>query len=120
MNQPLPVIGSVTLLTKYICDSEKLATNAAKYGALSVPGVCVTIRWSVTVDRETRRPDLTFDWVESGGPPVQAPSRKSFGTKLIEMGLSGAVGSEVTLDYRPDGLRCHLTASLTELQVDDD
>ncbi|KAB0676290.1 GAF domain-containing protein [Aureimonas leprariae] len=98
----------------------ELATNAGKYGALSAAGGHVDVSWSVAADPETRRPVLTFEWREVGGPPVTPPDRKSFGTRLIEMGLSGTTGGTAALDYASDGLRCRITASLAELQAEDE
>ena len=71
----------------------ELATNAAKYGALSAPGGVVTVVWTV---QET---GLALIWQEEGGPPAQAPSRKGFGSKLI----AGSV-KELTYDWREEGL----------------
>jgi two-component sensor histidine kinase len=56
--------------------------------------------------------DLELNWSESGGPPVTAPSRRGFGTRLIERGLSAELRSKVTLDFRPEGLRCTISAKL--------
>lgn len=53
-----------------------------------------------------------LDWTGSGGPPVTPPSRRGFGTRLIERGLSGG---SATSDYRPGGLACTLTAPLAGL-----
>jgi two-component sensor histidine kinase/PAS domain-containing protein len=71
----------------------ELATNAVKYGALSVPGGQVTVRSRLMGDR------LVVDWVESGGPPVQAPERRGFGSRLLEQGLAGELSGDVRLDY---------------------
>jgi two-component sensor histidine kinase len=61
----------------------ELATNAVKYGALSVPGGRVALRWHLEAD------DLLVCWREAGGPAVTAPVRLGFGSRLIDMGLSG-------------------------------
>ena len=63
---------------------------------------------------------LCLRWRETGGPPVVAPTRRGFGTRLIEMGLAGSVGGSVDLDYSREGLSCRIKAPLTELQSDDD
>ncbi len=96
----------------------ELATNAAKYGSLSVPEGQVEVAWSVAADPATRLPTLTVEWRETGGPPVAAPTHRSFGTRLIEMGLGGTGGGTSDIDYAPTGLTCRIVAPLTELQRD--
>jgi two-component sensor histidine kinase len=76
----------------------ELVTNAAKYGALSEPGGQVDLTWSVLRDREPR---LRLRWQESGGPVVKPPTRKGFGTTLLEGALSNAVAR---IAYDRDGL----------------
>ena len=56
-------------------------------------------------------PTLVIDWAESGGPPVSPPEREGFGSRLIRRGL-GDRGGKVELDYRPEGLRCRIEATL--------
>ena len=80
----------------------------------------VRVGWTVDVDPATRHPAIALEWVETDGPPAVPPTRKGFGTRLIEMGLSGSTGGQTDLDYAPGGLRCRITASLTELQADDE
>ncbi|MCJ2133074.1 PAS domain S-box protein [Methylobacterium sp. J-026] len=93
----------------------ELATNAIKYGALSTPHGTVRIDWSITgaAGAETVR----LGWRESGGPPVAAPSRKGFGSRLIERGLAGAVGGAVRLGYPVEGAVCELIAPLKGFEV---
>jgi PAS domain S-box-containing protein len=88
----------------------ELATNAAKYGALSTAGGQVRVAWSVTDSEAGRRLELV--WRESGGPPVTPPTRTGFGTRLIQRGLSIELGGEVTLDYRREGLVCTVRTRL--------
>jgi two-component sensor histidine kinase len=90
----------------------ELATNAAKYGALSVPDGRVAIDWTVRCDGDTEALDLT--WAERGGPPAVEPTQKGFGSRLIRMGLSGSGG--VTLHYGPDGLTMQATAPLYQIE----
>ena len=82
----------------------ELATNAAKYGALSSPDGKVRISWHVT-----RAPDGTpmchLSWEESGGPPVVRPSARGFGRVVIERTVARALHGEVSIDYAPSGLR---------------
>jgi len=85
----------------------ELATNAAKYGALSVPSGCVVIRWEVT--REVTlgdTPRLALRWQEKGGPSVAVPTRRGFGTRMIERSLATDVGGDVQLIYAPTGVVC--------------
>lgn len=77
----------------------ELCTNTTKFGALSVPAGHVDIAW--TLDTEAQRLRLT--WTESGGPVVQAPEKRSFGTRLIET-LGRQLKGEVHLTYLPAGL----------------
>ncbi|ALN75713.1 PAS domain S-box protein [Aureimonas sp. AU20] len=111
-------IGPKAALTLALIMHE-LATNAVKYGALSVPEGRVHVAWVVDIDETTKLPTLALSWREVNGPPASPPTRKGFGSRLIEMGLSGSTGGSVELDYASDGLKCRIRASLTELQADD-
>lgn len=83
----------------------ELATNAAKYGALSVPGGRVRLDW-----RLNGRPGpLTLRWRESGGPPVQEPSRRGFGRHLIESNLSYEIDGLVRLNFPTTGVEFDVT-----------
>lgn len=108
-------IGPKTALSLSLMLHE-LATNAAKYGALSVRSGCVRMDWSV--QKSGCEDVLHFTWREQGGPAVQPPSRKGFGSRLIQRGLAGQIGGEVQLAYEPSGVVCRLTAPLTALQAD--
>jgi PAS domain S-box-containing protein len=88
----------------------ELATNAAKYGALSTPKGLVTVGWEVSRRSGERR--LRLCWTEQGGPQVRRPSRRGFGSRLIERSVRGELGGELDLDYRPEGLRCEITTPL--------
>jgi two-component sensor histidine kinase len=83
----------------------ELATNAVKYGAWSAAEGRVEVAWTV------RDKALTLTWRESGGPEVSEPSRKGFGSRLIHQ-LAGQLGGEVRKDWRPEGLRVEVTATL--------
>jgi PAS domain S-box-containing protein len=90
----------------------ELATNAAKYGALSVGGGHVEITWSVV---DGFKPDrLHFCWREVGGPAVTKPTRTGFGSKLIERVLAREIDGTVDLDYRTEGVVFTAIASLPE------
>lgn len=86
----------------------ELATNAAKYGALSREGGIVCIRWHGSPD--TVR--FKLQWREEGGPDVVIPTRRGFGSKLIERLLAAELNGEVRLDFAPSGLICDVDASL--------
>ncbi len=85
----------------------ELATNAAKYGALSTEEGCIRIRWRVDETSE-RVPIVRLTWAEEGGPPVIPPSRRSFGTRMISRAFTGEPGGGADLRYDPDGLKCEL------------
>jgi PAS domain S-box-containing protein len=84
----------------------ELATNAAKYGALSNGSGRISIAWRLVEDSPKT---LSLTWTESGGPAVVAPSTKGFGSHLLEKGLAQELDGQVTMDYRPEGLRMELT-----------
>ncbi len=81
----------------------ELATNAAKYGALSAAGGYVDLTWQ-------QGPDgwITLRWTEAGGPPVQEPKRRGFGSRVIQR-MIGQLQGEARFDWRPEGLVCEIT-----------
>ena len=81
----------------------ELATNAAKFGALSVAGGSVTVCWTQVNDTLAK-----IEWVESGGPPVSKPQRRGFGTDLIEKIVAHELRHPVDLEFQPEGVRCTL------------
>jgi two-component sensor histidine kinase len=81
----------------------ELATNAVKYGALSRAAGRVSVQWQADAGM------LRLDWEESGGPPVVPPTRKGFGSRLLEELVVGDLGGHTTLDYAPSGLRYGIT-----------
>ncbi len=91
----------------------ELATNASKYGALSVPRGRVSIRWTLTTGN---LPNLSLRWQENHGPSVLPPTRRGFGTKLIERSLASDLGGHVRLNYDPSGVICGIEAPLREHQ----
>ncbi len=86
----------------------ELATNAAKYGALSVAGGKVMIRWERGEDRAAETEWAEVEWQETGGPPVATERRRGFGTELIEKVVAHELRQPVTLDFALDGVRCVL------------
>ena len=91
----------------------ELATNAVKYGCLSVDAGLLHVVWHIEDVSEGER-DLVVVWKEAGGPEVHPPTRKGFGSRLIQMGLTGTGGVE--LSYQPSGFVATIRASLSELQ----
>lgn len=91
----------------------ELATNAAKYGALSVPTGRVNISW-----RRLPPSDgwgLEVDWAESGGPAVAEPVHRGFGMLVIERNLVRSLDAEVSLTFAPEGLRCRIAIPAANL-----
>lgn len=86
----------------------ELTTNAAKYGALSVPGGRIEIHWR-PVHADNDRPMLGIDWIEKDGPAVESPAQRGFGSKLIEGSIAAELGGTARLAYEPQGLRCEIT-----------
>lgn len=86
----------------------ELATNAAKYGALSVAGGQVTIRWQRGEDAAAETEWAEVEWQERGGPPVATQRRRGFGTELIEKVVAHELRQPVTLDFALTGVRCVL------------
>jgi two-component sensor histidine kinase len=84
----------------------ELATNATKYGALSCPEGRVSLKWHV------RDGTLHLDWEESGGPRVVPPTRKGFGSRLLEQLVVGDLGGYTKLDYAVSGVRCNIAVSV--------
>lgn len=80
----------------------ELATNAAKYGALTTPEGKLIVRWSL-VDGGAR-----VEWTETDGPPVPAERNRGFGTELIEKIVANELKHPVELRFEPDGVRCTL------------
>ena len=88
----------------------ELATNAAKYGALSQPSGRVRLTWK---ELGNSSGSLVIEWTERGGPPVKKPAQQGFGTKLIEL-MAGQLGGKVSLAYEVEGLVCRIEIPLVE------
>jgi PAS domain S-box-containing protein len=91
----------------------ELTTNAIKYGALSVATGCVRVTWRLVLVSEVER-RLILHWVEEGGPAARTPTRRGFGSRLIETSLRGELGGTSRMTFEPDGLKCQLEVSLAE------
>ena len=88
----------------------ELATNAAKYGALSVGDGRVVVTWNSTPDGR-----LVLCWNETGGPPVTVPIHEGFGTRVMGKMVQQSSG-EVRFDWRPEGLACEVAMSIKAAQ----
>ena len=84
----------------------ELATNAAKYGALSAPDGHVLLRWRTGERDGARR--LEIDWEEAGGPQLKKPSRRGFGSRLIERVIEKELHGSTHIDFASTGLRCRI------------
>jgi two-component sensor histidine kinase len=94
----------------------ELATNAAKFGALSVKDGCVSVRWEHLRDAETL---FCVWWEESGGPTVRPPTRSGYGTSTIRHLIPYELGGRVDIVYAPSGLRCTLEIPARWLELPD-
>jgi PAS domain S-box-containing protein len=83
----------------------ELATNAVKYGALSVDTGRVSVVW-----RERPEGGFVLDWTETGGPPVDPPTRRGFGSTLLDQVTGRELGGEASVQYRTSGVRARLIA----------
>jgi PAS domain S-box-containing protein len=91
----------------------ELMTNAVKYGALSIEGGDISLKWQAS---EGQSPTLDIIWQETGGPAVQAPSRRGFGTRLIERCVERDLGGELDLIFEPSGILCRMSLPYEELR----
>lgn len=91
----------------------ELATNAAKYGALSIPEGRVALGWIALPDGR-----VEIAWRESSGPPVAPPRAEGFGSTLIRNAFAAAGSTEVVIDYEPEGLCCRMRFSPASAQQD--
>jgi two-component sensor histidine kinase len=89
----------------------ELATNAAKYGALSTPSGRVDLSWGV--EQTGERHTLHLRWLEQGGPPVTPPVRQGFGTRLLERGIQAELQGTTSIRYSRSGVECAIEIPLT-------
>jgi len=90
----------------------ELATNAGKYGSLSAPGGLVTVTWTTRIKDKGRW--LYLQWTETGGPAVEPPTRRGFGSRLIEEGVPYELDGEVTHEFPRSGVTCTIDVPLDE------
>jgi two-component sensor histidine kinase len=83
----------------------ELSTNATKYGSLSVPRGMVAIRWEAEQNR------VRLEWRELNGPPVAAPVRRGFGSRLLKTAFPAECG-DASIAFDPDGVRCTVQFAL--------
>ena len=95
----------------------ELATNAGKYGALSVPEGQVDVQWKAFT--RGNQPWLELDWTERGGPEVKPPQRRGFGSRLISEGITYELGGEVSLDFPLTGVSCRILIPISDPEVGD-
>ena len=95
----------------------ELASNAAKYGALSTTAGQLTVAWDILPGAgapEAEPALLKLTWTEAGGPAVSPPTRRGFGTTLIERALTHEIDAEVSREFLTGGLLCTIAVSLTD------
>jgi PAS domain S-box-containing protein len=90
----------------------ELATNSAKYGSLGASTGRLSVSWQWEVGAE---PCLLFRWVENGGPPVIPPTRRGFGSVVLQSSIEGQLKGAVHLDWRAEGLVCELLLPSAEV-----
>jgi len=91
----------------------ELATNAVKYGALSNEEGRVEITWHLSEPQADGSTHFNFRWREVGGPPVQKPVRRGFGTALLQRALVPYFDGKISTDFRPDGLIFEIDAKVS-------
>jgi PAS domain S-box-containing protein len=106
---PSVTVSTRTAITLALAMHE-MATNAAKYGALSVPEGRAVVSWTISNARE-----LTLRWAEINGPPVREPANRGFGLRMIEKGLAAEFGGRVEIAFIPAGFMCTLVAFIPEV-----
>jgi two-component sensor histidine kinase len=97
---PVPLSPRLAVVLSMIV--HEIATNAAKYGALSNDSGIVALNWEAASDNA--RPKLRLVWTETGGPLVTAPVQRGFGSRLIERSARDQLGGEATVDFLPRGV----------------
>lgn len=89
----------------------ELATNAVKYGALSLPGGHIDVRWTVAPAPDGRR-SFSFLWQERGGPPVTPPTRNGFGTRMIQRLMGKHMRGQAITTYPPSGVEFRIESTI--------
>jgi two-component sensor histidine kinase len=107
---PVPLPPRLAVVLSMIV--HEIATNAAKYGALSNDIGTIRLDWEVLA--ETTEPKLRLIWAEAGGPHVTAPVKRGFGSRLIERSARDQLGGEATVDFLPRGVVYTITCSIED------
>ena len=108
---PVPLSPRLAVVLSMIV--HEIATNAAKYGALSNETGSIVLDWEVTP--ENGKPMLRLVWAEAGGPLVTAPVQRGFGSRLIERSARDQLGGEATVDFLPRGVVYTVTCALEDV-----
>jgi PAS domain S-box-containing protein len=95
----------------------ELTTNAAKYGALSVPAGRIEVRWRI-LRRPSQSPQLWIEWREQGGPAVTAPAKLGFGSRFIEGSVAAELQGTARLEFDPAGLCCTMQVPLESAMLE--
>lgn len=98
----LPVSIAPTVAQNLALALHELATNAAKYGALSTAEGRISVTWKAEGDQ------LHLEWLEDCPHNVVRPSKTGFGSKVIEVSVKGQLGGQLAREWRPEGLKCSL------------
>ena len=114
-NTNLKISGTDVMLTSAETQAlakvlHELATNAAKYGALSIPGGEVSVTWDSK--RNGQAAPLILEWREAGGPAVASEVRSSYGTDLIRNLIPHELGGTVDLVFAADGVSCRIEVAV--------
>jgi PAS domain S-box-containing protein len=107
--EPLQIPPRVALMVSMAI--HELATNAAKYGALSSSAGRIDVAWCAQANGAGSR--LLLSWLEQNGPPVRRPSHRGFGTQLLDRGIRMELGGSTLIDFAPEGVRCELDIPLS-------
>ncbi|WP_237061354.1 sensor histidine kinase [Loktanella sp. M215] len=116
--QQIPIFGPPVSFSPKMAPSlalavNELGTNAPNYCALSTPNGAVSVEWTSPAKSEADAETLVWRWIETGGPRVTPPSRRGFGTILVENLLAIDFERSVRIIYHPTGVECVLTAPMT-------
>lgn len=103
----VPVNVSTRVALNLTMVLNELATNAAKYGALSAEAGSIAVNWKIGSEADGK--SLVLEWRETGGPPVTPPTRRGLGTRLLERCIERDLSGEVDLAYNVEGVVCRIS-----------
>jgi len=113
---PYQSVGPVASVTLSLCLHE-LATNAAKYGALSTSDGRINLGWKRTDNNDAEGPVIEMVWQERGGPSVVEPKASGFGTRFIRSAIQGGLRGSLKPNWREEGLDCLIRIPVAALEV---